>query len=248
MTSTEADLEHPEKQPIFNLPWIIPVLIGLMVAVHFMRVSIISNELNYQVIIEFAFIPVRYVHAELLELSPFAIYWSPITYSLLHADWTHLLMNSFWLLAFGGVTARRLGAVRFIILFLVGAIGGAALHYLFHSTELSPMIGASASVSACMGAAMRLPSFSEANFKGDLSKVRIRSLVQALTNRQALTFIAVWFGVNLLFGTGIVDATGSGNSIAWEAHIGGFVAGLFLFGFIDRIFREPKDQSTADFS
>lgn len=248
MTSSEADIKLPDKQPIFNLPWIIPVLIGIMVVIHFLRVSIISNELNYQVIVEFAFIPIRYVHAELLALSPFAIYWSPITYSLLHADWAHLIMNSFWLLAFGGVTARRLGAARFLILFIIGAVCGAALHYIFHSTDMSPMIGASASVSVCMGAAMRLPSFSEGNFKGDLSKVKIRSLIQALTNRQALTFIAVWFGVNLLFGTGVVDITGSGNSIAWEAHVGGFVAGLFLFGFIDNISRRSKDQSATKFS
>ena len=241
MTSPEANLELPEKQPIFNLPWIIPALIALMLVIHFLRMSIIADELNYQVILEFAFIPIRYVHTELLELSPYAAYWSPITYSLLHADWAHLLMNSFWLLAFGGVTARRLGSVRFITLFIVGAICGAALHYLFHSSDISPMIGASASVSACMGAAMRLPSFTEANFKGDLSKVRIRTLLEALTNRQALTFITVWFGVNLLFGTGIIDATGGGNSIAWEAHIGGFVAGLFLFGVIDGLGRGGSD-------
>ncbi len=248
MTSSEADLELPEKQPIFNLPWIIPAVIGLMLGIHFLRMSIIADELNYQVILEFAFIPIRYVHAELQDLSPLAIYWTPITYSLLHADWAHLLMNSFWLLAFGGVTARRLGAMRFVVLFVVGAICGAALHYVFHSSDISPMIGASASVSACMGAAMRLPSFTEANFKGDLTRVKIRTLLEALTNRQALTFIAVWFGVNLLFGTGIIDATGGGNSIAWEAHIGGFVAGLFLFGIIDGLGKsDTKSQTPNDF-
>ncbi len=211
-----------------------------MALIHFLRVSVITQEADYNIIVEFAFIPMRYLHTELLELSPFAIYWSPITYSLLHADWTHLIMNSFWLLAFGGVTARRLGAVRFLVLFIIGAICGAGLHYFFHTSDISPMIGASASVSACMGAAMRLPSFSNGNFQGDITKFKIRSLIQALTNRQALTFIAVWFGVNLLFGTGVVDITGSGNSIAWEAHIGGFIAGLVLFGFIDGFLKKPS--------
>ena len=241
MTVSETEEELSKKQPVFNLPWIIPVLIGVMVLVHFLRVSLVSQTMNYRVIVEFAFIPMRYFNSDLLELSPFAIYWSPLTYSLLHADWGHVLMNSFWLLAFGGVTARRLGALRFMILFIVGAVCGAALHYVFHSNDISPMIGASASVSACMGAAMRLPSFSQASFEGDITKMRIRSLVEALTNRQALTFIAVWFGVNLLFGTGVVDITGTGNSIAWEAHIGGFAAGLFLFGFIDGLF--GKDEN-----
>ena len=102
------------------------------------------------------------------------------------------------------------------------------------------MIGASASVSACMGAAIRLPVFSEKAFIGDITKVKIRTLIEALSNRQAITFIAVWFGVNLLFGTGIIDIAGNGNSIAWEAHIGGFVSGLVLFGFIDNLFQNRE--------
>lgn len=248
MTISEADNEPLQKQPIFNLPWIIPAIIGLMAIIHFLRVAVISEEQSYSIIIQFAFIPMRYLHTELMALSPLAIYWTPVTYSLLHADWGHLMMNSFWLLAFGGVTARRLGASRFMVLFVIGAVFGAALHYVVHSSDISPMIGASASVSACMGAAMRLPAFSENKFEGDITKVRIRSLVEALTNRQALTFIAIWFGVNLLFGTGIVDVTGSGNAIAWEAHIGGFVAGLFLFGLIDGLFKRDDQEAETDFN
>ena len=240
-SSDETEISQIQpKQPIFNLPWIIPCLIGGMVLVHFLRLSVFSQELNYQGILEFAFIPIRYGNTELMAHAPFALYWSPITYSMLHADWTHLIMNSFWLLAFGGVTARRLGAIRFIILFIIGAIAGAALHYVFHSDDISPMIGASASVSACMGAAMRLPYFSQSNFTGDITKVRIRTLQEALTNQQAITFIAIWFGINLLFGTGVIDVTGSGNSIAWEAHIGGFLAGLVLFGVIDGLLKRPN--------
>lgn len=230
------DQQPPKNEPIFNLPWIIPALIGLMALIHFLRVSFVSQETAHWMIIEFAFIPARFSNAELSQFS----YLTPITYSFLHADWTHLLMNSFWLLAFGGVTARRLGFLRFMILFCVGAICGAGLHYIFHAGEVSPMIGASASVSACMGAAMLLPAFSETHFKGDITKVRIRTLVEALTNRQAITFIVVWFGINLLFGTGIVDTTGNGNSIAWEAHIGGFVSGFLFFGFIDALFKKRE--------
>lgn len=240
MHQFEDEVETVSKQPIFNLHWIVPLIIGLMVLVHFMRITIFDDVTNYQTIITFAFIPLRYSNLELWQLSPFAAYWSPLTYSLLHADWAHVLMNSFWLLAFGGVTARRLGAARFIMLFAIGALGGAALHYIFHDNDISPMIGASASVSACMGAAIRLPAFSENNFTGNLKNAKIRSLLEALTNRQAITFIGVWFGINLLFGTGVIDITGSGNSIAWEAHIAGFVAGFLLFGIIDGMFKASK--------
>lgn len=243
MPPSADETDTKPAEPIFNLHWIVPVLIGIMTLIHFLRVTVLADAANYQAIVSFAFIPQRYSNADIWQLSPFAAYWSPLTYSLLHADWAHVIMNSFWLLAFGGVTARRLGAFRFVILFAIGALGGAALHYTFHGNDISPMIGASASVSACMGAAIRLPAFSENNFKGDLKHVKIRSIHEALTNRQAITFIAVWFGINLLFGTGVVDITGNGNLIAWEAHIGGFIVGFFMLGLIDNIFKNNQAQT-----
>jgi membrane associated rhomboid family serine protease len=53
------------------------------------------------------------------------------------------------------------------------------------------------------------------------------------SNRQALIFVALWFGVNLLFGL-FPRAVGETELIAWEAHLGGFVAGLLSFGLLDR--------------
>jgi membrane associated rhomboid family serine protease len=41
-----------------------------------------------------------------------------------------------------------------------------------------------------------------------------------------------WLGANLLFGL-VPQAPGGAGVIAWEAHIGGFLAGLLLFGWFD---------------
>jgi membrane associated rhomboid family serine protease len=50
-----------------------------------------------------------------------------------------------------------------------------------------------------------------------------------------LAFLAVWFGVNLLFGLGSVSIIGDDHSVAWQAHVGGFLAGLLLFSAFDPI-------------
>jgi membrane associated rhomboid family serine protease len=63
--------------------------------------------------------------------------------------------------------------------------------------------------------------------------VRALSLAELLSNRQALMFLALWAGLNLLFGTGSFSPDGGGQ-IAWEAHFGGFLAGLLLFGLMDK--------------
>ena len=64
-------------------------------------------------------------------------------------------------------------------------------------------------------------------------------LLVTLRNPRAVAFLAVWFGFNLLFGLGSVPFIGDGQSIAWEAHVGGFLTGLLLFSAFDPV--DPKE-------
>jgi membrane associated rhomboid family serine protease len=50
-----------------------------------------------------------------------------------------------------------------------------------------------------------------------------------------LIFLGVWFVVNLGFGLGTLPGDFGGGSIAWQAHIGGFIAGLLLFPLFDPV-------------
>ena len=52
-----------------------------------------------------------------------------------------------------------------------------------------------------------------------------------LRDRRLVAFLAVWFATNLLFGQ--VSILGTDQIIAWEAHIGGFLAGLIGFALFD---------------
>jgi len=234
MTLPNEQIEEPSaRQPIFNVPFIIIIIIALLVLVHAARINLLTYDQNIELIFECAFIPARYSQEAIAQLSPMAIYWSPVSYSLLHADWTHVLLNSFWLLAFGGVVARRIQIVKFIILCILGSVGGAALHYAFHMGEVVPMIGASASVSACIGAAVRFAFPKNGYFAGQASFQPTQSLIEAFSNRQVVAFVGIWFAINLVVGSGLIDIDGSGNSVAWQAHIGGFLVGLLMFDFVD---------------
>ena len=72
---------------------------------------------------------------------------------------------------------------------------------------------------------------------GDPARFRRPALpiAQAFRNRTVVAFVAIWFIVNLAFGSGAPSLTGGDNPIAWEAHIGGFVLGLLLFPLFDPI-------------
>jgi len=60
-------------------------------------------------------------------------------------------------------------------------------------------------------------------------------LSSALRDARIIVFLVAWFGLNLLFGISSIGVPGGEQSIAWQAHIGGFVAGLLLFSLFDPV-------------
>jgi membrane associated rhomboid family serine protease len=164
--------------------------------------------------------------------------WTLLTYALLHGSWTHLTVNAVWLLAFGAPVARRFGTARFFALLAFTAFTGAMFHFFSHSDAVEPLIGASAAVSGAMAAATRFvfqpgAPLGPMPLQGENGYLlRALSLRETFSDRRTLMFLAVWFGVNFI--TGIVSPNiMGGDTIAWEAHVGGFIGGLFAFRFFD---------------
>ena len=255
------------REPMFNIPTAVVACIGVFLAVHGAR-SFLPAEADFRLLVQFAFIPGRWTVAwdpsrlaEALRqaalqgpaaeaaaraaLARFILgqpapgLWSVLTYALLHGSWAHVLLNSFWLAAFGTPVARRCGSVRFVLLGLAAAAGGALAHWIAHPLDVMPMIGASAAVSGMMAAAARFmfaPASRERDLPRDFDGMHLaprQSLLEILGNRRAALFLGLWFATNLLFGVvaaplGVLDA-----GIAWEAHIGGFLVGLLLFPLLD---------------
>lgn len=60
-----------------------------------------------------------------------------------------------------------------------------------------------------------------------------------LRDRRVIGFVAVWFVINLAFGLGAPVGAETGT-IAWQAHIGGFLAGLLLFPLFDPVARRTE--------
>ena len=69
-----------------------------------------------------------------------------------------------------------------------------------------------------------------------------------LRDPRILAFLAVWFGLNVLLGLGTLTIAEGEAPIAWQAHIGGFLAGLLLFAAFDPVGRAapPDDGAEAD--
>jgi len=156
--------------------------------------------------------------------------YTVFSYSFLHGSWTHVLFNCFWLVVFGTPVLRRIGSFKFALLSALGSLAGALAVTLtsLNAQHLVVIVGASAVVSAMMGAAARFALHDLRNHEVHLS--RRLTAIAAFKNPSASGFIAAFFIIQALIAFGFFDMLGN---ISWEAHIGGFLAGLLCFELFD---------------
>jgi membrane associated rhomboid family serine protease len=237
------DRRPPVREPIFNIAPAVVGLAVLLLAIHLVRVWLMSQypDADDWIIGAFAFIPAREL-ASAADLVGFpggglARFWSPLTYAFLHADWTHVGLNDVAMVAFGSPLAWRLGAPRFLVFSALGAIAGALLHFAFYSHDIGPVVGASAAISAQMAGVSCFAFANGGAMFGGRGAAAYRMpappLAQTLRNPQVLIFLGAWFATNLIFG--LVGTGLSSGPIAWDAHLGGFAAGLLLFRLFDPV-------------
>jgi membrane associated rhomboid family serine protease len=239
-------LDH--RQPIFNVPGVVLVLLGSFAAVHLLRWALPPEE-SLRLTEALAFIPARETgHAGELAGGDTAALTSFVTHQFVHGDLTHLVINSAWLLAFGTPVARRTDAVRFLLFFLLTGVVGALTYLAFNGGAQILVIGASGAISGLMGAAFRF-LFRGLSLGGAalsrMTSTPLMPLAETLQDRRILTAVAGWTVLNIALAWGAASLTEAAG-IAWEAHLGGFYAGLLLYGFFDRPPLPQDDAALAE--
>jgi len=135
---------------------------------------------------------------------------TPLSATLLHADFMHVLFNMLMLAICGTGVERAIGRGETLLLYVIGAFVAALGHFLFNMGSLGPMIGASGAVSAVVGAYAILYAKRREGHGG---------------MRHVLQLAGAWIVIQLLIG---LTTLGSATDIAIAAHIAGFLAGLAL--------------------
>jgi membrane associated rhomboid family serine protease len=270
LNSTEAAEPRLKRhEPIFDLPFVVTALVGALLAIH-LGVSFLSDSAQDALVRQFAFIPGRLTIAiwpdqlsqllakanldqealrQAVILRHFRVVqdgakiWTALTYAFLHGSWTHVGLNAIWIVAFGPPLARRLGALRFLLLFAAASIAGALTHWAFNTLDFTPLIGASAGDSGLMAAAARFV-FEPGGPLDGVGYSRVTSpaadfvaappLSRLFRERRVLMFLGVWLIGNFVFGAGAQVFGLSEAPVAWVAHVGGFALGLFAFPLFDR--------------
>jgi membrane associated rhomboid family serine protease len=120
-----------------------------------------------------------------------------------------------------------MGHFRFVIFYILSGLAAALLQILINVKSGIPMIGASGAISGVLGAYM-------VKFPGARVSVLIFFFYFIrIIKIPALIVLGFWFLIQLTSGLGAIGM-GQQGGVAWFAHIGGFLAGIFLVKYLAR--------------
>jgi membrane associated rhomboid family serine protease len=156
-------------------------------------------------------------------------WWTLVTHMFLHASWSqplgwlHITMNSGALIALGPAIAQRfgrdaLGGLLFLVFFVLCGLAGGVTFLLLASSQAAA-VGASGAIFGLWGAVARLTGPGEAKLAPLFSGHVLRQAGPAIVSN--LVVVGLGAGYGLASGVGVIG-------IAWQAHLGGFVAGVLL--------------------
>jgi rhomboid family protein len=145
-----------------------------------------------------------------------------LTSMFLHGSWLHLIGNMWFLWVFGSHIEDAMGSGRFLIFYLISGVASAAVQFVTSVGSPVPTVGASGAIAGVMGAFLIL-----------YPRVRVVTLIFIVIfittyDLPAALMLIYWFLLQLLSGLGSLASVSQAQSIAWFAHVGGFLAGILL--------------------
>ena len=145
-------------------------------------------------------------------------WWRLVTSMFLHGGFPHVAFNMYALYLFGPPLEREVGSPPFAAMYIASGIAGGAFYYLMGDV-LGEAVGASGAIFGLFGAWL------VASYRG-------RHTVQGRASlRQLLTLLAINAFIGFV----------PGLHIAWQAHLGGLIAG----GVIALAWALPSMQQRA---
>jgi membrane associated rhomboid family serine protease len=155
---------------------------------------------------------------------PIPVRWTLLTSMFLHGNWFHLLGNMLCLWIFGDNVEEVLGWIRYILVYLACGLMGSMAQIAVNPQSDVPMLGASGAIAGIMGA-----------YVVWFPHNQLRVLVfRFITVMPAWIVIGVWIGLQVWMGAGSFHRAGDAGGVAYLAHVGGALTGIFVaFLFAD---------------
>lgn len=227
-----------DRLPSRTVPWVNYALLAANVlAFLWMRWAIAGGYPEGQLVVDWGLVPAR------LARDPAGEAFTVLTSMFLHdpTGWLHIGGNMLFLWIFGDNVEDALGHARYLAFYLLCGVGAAAAQLLIDPASRIPMVGASGAISGVLAAYATLYPRSPILL---LNPIPILWLFLGLFfELPAWLVILEYFVVNLFNGIGSLGTQGGG--VAFFAHLGGFVLGLFAVRVFVKATAEGRRQEVA---
>jgi membrane associated rhomboid family serine protease len=208
-----------DRLPTRLFPFVNYALIAANIAVFILQITDAMNRGDLRGGLEpgmWALVPARFSHDPIFGLE------TVFTSMFLHASWSHVLGNMFFLWIFGDNVEDAMGHVRYLVFYLLGGVCAAALQTLANPASVIPMVGASGAISAVLAAY---------GFLYPRSSITVINPIFLLWFFFGLFLhLPAWLVIGEYFLVNLSDAlmNNAQGGVAFMAHVGGFVGGAFL--------------------
>jgi len=168
----------------------------------------------------------------------YGLSWRLFTSAFVHGGWLHLIGNMLFLWLAGAALEDRWGSLRFAGFYLAGAAAATLCFDALYTGPATVLVGASGAISALMGA-----------FLVFFSRMRIHFAYwygRSIGTFDLVAYVALplWLGEQLL-SVWLEGDVGNVSSVAFTAHIGGFVFGLVVAAIVKLLTLQRADAPQA---
>jgi membrane associated rhomboid family serine protease len=197
------------QAPFFNgkkIPPFTRAMVIVFLAVHAVLYLVLPSDEKVEAYFLLGFVPGYYTGVE--GSMPWFALLGPVTHMFVHGGWMHLAFNTVMALALGMFFETQFGMRRTVIFFFICGLAGAALFFILNPHSMQPVIGASGGLSGLFGALLILQ--------------QQRGRFGIMNRRGPWPLVIFWAAFMVLIGIA------SGDNIAWQTHIGGFLTGALI--------------------
>ena len=204
-----------KREPLFNNVPPGVLILGAVIVGTELLLQIFGLEWRSAAFLFLAFFPFELSapHKELFFGQNLVMFFS---YSFLHGNFFHMIVNVAIFFALGKQIEEQLGAINLIFIFISTSIAGAVAYQIISSGSSLPMVGASGGVFGFFGF-----------IKGKELTYRISHNLTILPFLNLIFGLIILHSIFVLLYPAIIPF-----QIGWQGHLGGFVSGLILASVI----------------
>lgn len=218
-----------DTAPCYSRPYVTWGLMFICTAL-FLVLEFSPDRFHHYVIYIYGMVPNRYTDPGWAVAMGYPVdyYLSFISNLFLHAGWSHLIMNMWFLWIFADNIEDRMGHGRFIVFYLLCGFIATVVQWFYTPQLVVPVVGASGAIAGVLGAYFFLYPYAKIVLWVPILFLPIFIEVPAIA------FIGIWVIFQMAKATTAILFYEGASDVALWAHLGGFVAGFLLFQYFLR--------------